>query len=196
LGSDDTRRQDAGGGITLRRPIRRAPSSALREIVPLVYGTLRRIARCQLARERPGHTLDSIALVNEAFLKFVAQDELVLENREQFLAVSAKVMRRILVDYARARNARKRGGGSPRLGLEEIDATAPRFEPDARFLALNAALDRLSAIDAEAAAVVEQRYFAGATEEEVARALCISGATVRRRWAFAKVWLVRELREG
>ncbi|HEY0988801.1 MAG TPA: ECF-type sigma factor [Kofleriaceae bacterium] len=167
---------------------------ALRLIVPLVYTKLRRIARYQLARERQGHTLDSVALVNEVFLTLVAQDELVLNNRAHFLAVSAKAMRRILVDHARRRNARKRGDGIPAVSLEGLDAASSPVEVDARILALNAALDRLSVIDPQAATIVEQRYFAGATEHEIARGLGMSAATVRRRWAFAKAWLLRELR--
>ena len=178
----------------LLRQLASGDRSALQHIVPLVYGPLRRIARRQLARERHGHTLDSIALVNEVFLNFVAQDRLVLNNRAHFLAVSANVMRRILVDYARARNAGKRGSGAPTLCLDEVDIAPPRLEADHRLIALNAALDRLSTIDAQATSIVEQRYFAGATELEVARGLGISPATVRRRWAFAKAWLVRELR--
>lgn len=180
----------------LLRNLANGDQGALRELVPLVYTTLRRIARHQLARERPGHTLDSIALVNEAFLHFVGQDRLVLNNRAQFLGVSAKIMRRILIDHARARNAHKRGGGTPPLSIEQVEAALPRVEADDRLLALNAALERLTIIDAQAVDIVEQRYFAGATEQEVARGLGISPATVRRRWTFAKAWLARELHQG
>ena len=180
----------------LLRELAAGNQAALHQLVPLVYAELRRIARRQLARERPEHTLDSIALVHEAFLSFVAQDELVLKNRAQFLAVSAKVMRRILVDHARARNARKRGGGAAPLSLEAIDGASPHVAVDGRLLALNAALDRLAGIDAQAVSIVEQRYFTGATEQEVALELGISPATVRRRWAFARAWLLRELHQG
>lgn len=167
--------------------------AALHQLVPLVYAELRRIARRQLARERAGHSLDSTALVNELFLTFAAQDELVLKNRAQFLAVSAKVMRRILVDHARARNARKRGGGVSPLPLDALEVAHPQVAVDGRLLALDTALDRLAAIDTQAVSIVEQRYFAGATEQEVARELGVSPATVRRRWAFARAWLLREL---
>lgn len=180
----------------LLRQLANGEQAALREIVPLVYTALRRIARRQLARERPGHTLDSIALVNEAFLHFVGQDKLVLNNRAQFLGVSAKIMRRILIDYARARNACKRGGGTSPLAIDQVEASLPRVEADDRLLALNAALERLTIIDAQTVDIVEQRYFAGATEQEVARGLGISPATVRRRWTFAKAWLARELHQG
>lgn len=180
----------------LLRQLANGERAALQQIVPLVYAKLRRIARRQLARERPGHTLDSIALVNEAFLVFGGQDKLVLANRAQFLGVSAKIMRRILIDHARARNARKRGGGTHPLSIALVEAEIPRVESDERLLALNAALERLALIDAQTVDVVEQRYFAGATEQEIARGLGISPATVRRRWAFAKAWLARELHQG
>ncbi len=167
------------------------PRAALDRLLPLVYRELRRIARRQLARERPGHTFDSVALVNEAFLSFAKRDELVLNDRVHFLALAANVMRRILVDHARARRTAKRGGGAHFTvevpGQRPIDAEG--------LLALDRALERLAVIDAQAARLVEQRYFAGATEEETSRALGLSPATIRRRWAFAKAWLQRELTE-
>jgi RNA polymerase sigma factor (TIGR02999 family) len=167
---------------------------ALNELVPLVYGELRQMARRQLARERAGQTLDSGALVNEAFLKLVGDDALALQNRAHFFGISANAMRRILVEHARARNADKRGGGVRPLALDDIEPGGRM--PDAeRLLALDDALGRLAAIDEEAVKIVEQRYFAGATEEEAARALGISPATARRHWAFAKAWLQRELGE-
>ena len=169
--------------------------AALNDLVPLVYEELRRLARRQLVRERVGHTLDSVALVNEAFLNLVNQDGLALENRAHFFGVSANAMRRILVDHARARNADKRGGGIRPVSIDDVEPVMPA--PDAeRLIALDAALERLSAIDEEATRIVEHRYFAGATEEEAAAALGISPATARRRWAFAKAWLKRELGQG
>jgi RNA polymerase sigma factor (TIGR02999 family) len=170
--------------------------SALNELVPLVYAELRRIARRQLARERAGHTLDSVALVNEAFVNLVNQDELALQNRAHFFGVSANAMRRILVDYARARNADKRGGGAQPVSLDDVEPASPVAADTERLLALDAALDRLAVIDEEAVKIVEHRYFTGATEEEAARAIGISPATARRRWAFAKAWLQRELNEA
>jgi RNA polymerase sigma factor (TIGR02999 family) len=176
----------------LLRELGEGRRSALTDLVPLVYQELRRLARRQLVKERAGHTLDSVALVNEAFLNLVEQDGLALQNRAHFFGVSANAMRRILVDYARARNADKRGGGVRPVSLDDVEPALPL--PDAeRLLALDAALERLSAIDEEATRVVEYRYFAGATEEETARALGLSPATTRRRWAFAKAWLQREL---
>jgi RNA polymerase sigma-70 factor, ECF subfamily len=167
--------------------------SALWHIVPLVHTRLRRMARRHLARERPGHSLDSIALVHETFLNLVSQDRLLLKDRAHFLALSAKVMRQILVDHARLRNAQKRGKGTAFIPFDDADIPAP--SADETLLALDAALQRLAAVDARAVRIVEQRYFCGATEEETGLALGISPATVRRRWAFAKAWLYRELRE-
>ncbi|MDB4980932.1 MAG: subfamily polymerase sigma-24 factor [Myxococcales bacterium] len=169
--------------------------SALNELVPLVYAELRRMAGRQLARERAGHTLDSVALVNEAFLNLVGQDQLALQNRAHFFGVSANVMRRILVDHARARNAEKRGGGQRAVSLDDVEVGMPAADAE-RLLALDAALVELATIDEEAVRVVEHRYFSGATEEEAARALGISPATARRRWAFAKAWLQRKLDEA
>jgi RNA polymerase sigma factor (TIGR02999 family) len=179
----------------LLRDLGAGKRSAMNELVPLVYAELRRMAGRQLARERVGHTFDSVALVNEAFLNLAGQDRLALENRAHFFGVSANVMRRILVDYARARNADKRGGGVRPESLDDVEVGLPAVEAE-RLLALDKALEDLGAIDAEAVKVVEHRYFSGATEEEAARALGISPATARRRWAFAKAWLQRELKEA
>lgn len=177
----------------LLRQLADGDRTVLWQVVPFVYARLRRIARGQLARERPGHTLDSIALVNETFLNLVEQEKLFVRDRAHFLALSAKVMRQILVDHARARNAQKRGDGAARVPLDEIQVAAPRTDDE--LLALDAALNRLAAVDTQAVSIVEQRYFGGATENEISHALAISPATVRRRWAFAKAWLHRELRE-
>jgi RNA polymerase sigma factor (TIGR02999 family) len=168
---------------------------ALDRLLPLVYAELRQLARRQLSRERAGHTLDSVALVNEAFINLAREDALALQNRGHFFGVSANAMRRILVDYARARNADKRGGGAQAVPLDDFEPGLPPADSD-RVLALDAALERLSAIDEQATRIVEFRYFAGATEEEAAQALGISPATARRRWAFAKAWLKRELNES
>ena len=168
---------------------------ALDRLAPLVYAELRRVARRQLSRERTGHTLDSVALANEAFMNLVAQDGLELQNRDHFYGVSGNVMRRILVDYARARNAQKRGGGARAVPFDDVEPFMPASDAE-RLIALDDALAELAEVDDEAAKVVEQRYFAGATEEEAARALAISPATARRRWAFAKVWLKKKLKDG
>jgi RNA polymerase sigma-70 factor (ECF subfamily) len=168
---------------------------ALDALFPLVYGELRRLARRQLARERPGHTLDSVALVNEAYLKLVEQGNVRLQNRAHFFAVSARAMRAILVDYARARNAAKRGGGGVAVPLDAVaellsDEQAEHVEQ------LDEALTRLAGVNEEASRAVECLYFGGLTLDETAEALGMSVATVRRRWSFAKAWLGRALQPG
>ena len=172
--------------------LRAGDRDALDVLFPLVYDELRRLARRQLVRERPGHTLDSVALVNEAYLKLVDQDGLHLHNRAHFFSVSARAMRAILVDHARARNAAKRGGGGVAVPLDEVaellsDQQAEHVE------ILDEALSRLAGVNEEAARVVECLYFGGLTLEETTMALDLSVATVRRRWGFAKAWLGRTL---
>jgi RNA polymerase sigma factor (TIGR02999 family) len=167
--------------------------AVLDALFPLVYGELRRLARRQLSRERPGHTLDSVALVNEAYLKLVGQEAMQWENRAHFFAVSARAMRAILVDHARARNAAKRGGGGVAVPLDEVaellsDEQAEHVEQ------LDEALGRLAEVNEEASRVVECLYFGGLTLQETAAALDLSVATVRRRWSFAKAWLGRLLK--
>lgn len=168
---------------------------AIDRLLPHVYGELRQIARRELARERPGHTLDSVALVHEAYLKLAGQGGLVWQNRTHFLAIAARAMRTILIDYARARATAKRGGGAAQLPLDEglLLVSDDQLE---ELLALDEALGRLAEIDEQASQVVEQRYFAGMTLEEIAGVLNLSLATTQRRWAFAKAWLQQELREA
>lgn len=175
--------------------LRGGDRAALDVLFPLVYDELRRLARRHLARERPGHTLDSVALVNEAYLKLVDQDGVRLQNRAHFFAVSARTMHSILVDHARARNAAKRGGGGVAVPLAEVadllsDSQAERLE------ILDDALAHLSDVNAEARRVVECLYFGGLTLSETAMALDMSVATVRRRWSFAKAWLGLALQAG
>jgi RNA polymerase sigma factor (TIGR02999 family) len=167
--------------------------AALDRLLPLVYEELRRIARRQLARERPGHTLDSVALVNEAYLNLVDQSGPAWQNRAHFFGVSARAMRTILIDYARARNATKRGGGAGSVPLDEVEGLISD-EQAAHLEALDDALKGLETVNEEASRVVECQYFGGLTIEETAEALGMSVATVRRRWSFAKAWLQRELR--
>lgn len=169
--------------------------AALDSLYPLVYDELRRLARRQLARERPGHTLDSVALVNEAYLKLVGHDGVRLQNRAHFFAVSARAMRAILVDYARARSAAKRGGGRVAVPLDEV-AELISDEQAEHVAQLDEALARLAAVNEEASRAVECLYFGGLTLEETAEALGLSVATVRRRWSFAKAWLGRALQPG
>jgi RNA polymerase sigma factor (TIGR02999 family) len=163
-------------------------------LFPLVYDELRRIAHRQLGRERSDHTLDSTALVHEAYLKLVDQSRAQWADRSQFFAIAARAMRRILVDYARQHLAGKRGGRRERVTLS---AETLSLEERADLLvAVDEALDRLRAIDGRASQVVECRFFGGYTEQETAAALGITDRTVRRDWARAKDWLYDSLREG
>lgn len=165
---------------------------ALNKLIPLVYVELHKLASRYLRRERPDHTLQTTALVHEAYLKLVDQREANWENRVQFFAVAAQLMRRILVDYARRHRASKRGGDLYKLSLDE--ALVPSEKKDAELLVLDEALDRLAAIDSQQSRVVELRVFAGLTLEETAQALNISPRTVRREWSMAKAWLHRQMK--
>jgi RNA polymerase sigma-70 factor, ECF subfamily len=169
-----------------------ANREALDLLLPGLYAELRRIARRELRREQPGHTLDSGALVHEAYLKLAGQPGIVPRDRSQLLAAAARSMRTILIDYARARAAAKRGGGGQRLSLQD-SLTVDAFASFEELLALDEALDRLARIDEQASLVVEQRYFAGMTVPEIAAVLNLSVATIERRWAFAKAWLRLQL---
>jgi RNA polymerase sigma factor (TIGR02999 family) len=165
---------------------------ALNKLMPLVYDELRRLASRYLRHERPGHTLQTTALVHEAYLKLVDQKDANLQNRVQFFAVAAQVMRHILVDYARSRRAFKRGGDYCRLSLDE--AVISSKETDADLLTLNEALNSLAAIDPQQSRVVELRVFGGLTVEETAEVLAISTRTVKREWSMAKAWLHQQIR--
>jgi RNA polymerase sigma factor (TIGR02999 family) len=167
---------------------------ALDELMPLVYEELRLIARRQLASERPGHTLDSVALVHEAFAKLVDQKALSPENRAHFFGTASGAMRRILVDYARARKAAKRGSGVAPVPVDDLASVLSDGGAE-DLLDLHDALARLSEIDEEAGKVVQCQYFGGMTWDEIATALGTSVSTVRRRWRFARAWLARELGE-
>jgi len=174
---------------------------ALDALWPLVYEDLRKLARRQLARERGDHTLQRTALVNEAFIRLAGQNAAEWFNREQFLSLAAKIMRRVLVDYARKRNAQRRGDGAQRLSLSDTQAAlevehaqASTFgEDDIDVVAIDTALLRLEAIDAPQSQIVELRYFGGLTLEETASVAGVSLATVKREWAMARAWLRREL---
>lgn len=183
-----------GDVTTLLQDLSHGDAAAFDRLFPMVYGELRRVAHGQLSRERPDHTLDSVALVNEAYLRLV-DSPVECQNRAHFFAVAARAMRTILIDYARARLAAKRGSGVTPLALD--DATAVFSDDRAgHLLALDEALNRLEAINREASRTVECRYFGGLSLEEAAEALDMSVATVRRRWSFAKAWLRRELEEA
>jgi RNA polymerase sigma factor (TIGR02999 family) len=169
-------------------------SDALDRLLPVVYDELRRIAHGQLRGERAGHTLNTTALVHEAYLKLAGLHEMDWQNRAHFFAVAARLMRRILIDYARARQRDKRGGGQAPIPLAEgMDIVVA--EGDA-LVALDEALGRLEALSERQCRVVECRCFAGMSVEETAAALSSSPATVKRDWALARAWLNRELGEG
>ena len=167
---------------------------ALSGLMPLVYPELRRIARRHLARQFPDHTLESAALVNEAYLKLIRANGIRCESRLQFFALCAQIIRRILVDHARNRASRKRGGGAVQIPLDET-LVAARV-PGVDVLALNEALTALSKVDPRKGRVVELRYFGGLSVEETAEVLRMSPETAKRDWKIAKAWLLRELSGG
>ncbi len=176
---------------------RRGRGEALDRLVPLVYDQLRRLAARQLRREAPGHTLQPTALIGELYLLLVEQRAATLENRAHFFAMAAHLMRRILVDHARARRADKRGGTAPALALDEANEPADARGAD-RFLevlAVDEALARLAALDEEQAQIIELRFFAGLSVEETALVLDRSPRTVKREWRLARAWLQRELQD-
>jgi RNA polymerase sigma-70 factor (ECF subfamily) len=164
---------------------------ALEKLVPLVYRELRSLAASQLQGERPAHTLQPTALVNEVFLRLLDGREVAWQNRAHFFALAARMMRRILVDHARARLAEKRGGGAVPLLLEASFDPAPMS--DRALLALDDALAALKRMDSRQCRIVELRYFAGLTLEETAELLGVSVATVKREWTMARAWLRREV---
>jgi RNA polymerase sigma factor (TIGR02999 family) len=166
-------------------------AAARDQLIPLVYDELHRIARNHMRRERPDHTLQPSALVNEAYLRLVDQRDAGWQHRSQFFAIAARIMRRILVDHARRRQYQKRGDGAVSVPLEEAEIC---FEGrDDALLALDLALEKLEAYDKRKCDVVELRYFVGLTAEETAAALQLSLVTVKRDWAFAKAWLQSEI---
>jgi len=167
--------------------------AALDQLFPIVYGELRKIAHRQLQHERTAHTLSTTALVHEAYLKLARLDHLKWQNRAQFFAIAARAMRRILVDYALARRAIKRGGAEVPLSLDDVVVMVESRADE--LVALDQALLRLEEIDPRSTRVVECRVFAGMTTEETAEALGIAPATVKRDWALARAWLNRELSE-
>ena len=173
--------------------------SAIEKLVPLVYDELHRLAQRYLADERPGHTLQTTALVNEAYLRLVDSSHAKFESRAHFFGVCAQVMRRILVDWARTRLAVKRGGGVRALGLEDeigADALAIVKQPGNDLVAIDDALKALTVLDPRKGQVVEMRFFGGLSVKETAEVLKVSPETVHRDWKLAKSWLRRELSGG
>jgi len=165
--------------------------SALEKLLPLVYDELRRLAKRRMRLERPDHTLQTTALINEAYLRLVDARNVHWQNRAHFFALCARLMRRILVDYARRRRYAKRGGGVQPVSLDQPLPVAPGRSPD--LVAVDDALRAFAEVDARKAHVVELRFFGGLTVEETAEVLKVSPETVRRDWRLARAWLLREL---
>lgn len=166
---------------------------ALEAILPLVYNELRRLARYHLRQQRPNHTLQTTALVHEAYLRLAREKLPPIENRVHFLGIAAQLMRWILMDYERNRRAAKRGAGATRLTLDPSVATPHTHNQDVDLLALDQALDRLAKLDRQQSQIIELRYFAGLSIEDTSEFLGISPATVKRSWSSARAWLLREM---
>jgi RNA polymerase sigma factor (TIGR02999 family) len=169
----------------------RGDKAALDQLIPIVYDELRRQAARYLRRERVGHTLQTTALIHEAYIRLVDQRNVRWQNRAHFYGIAAQLMRRILVDHARSKGRAKRGGSDIRVSLE--DSTVVTNSQDLDIVALDQALERLAIIDPQQAKIVELRFFSGLTVEETAEVLSISPATVKREWSMAKAWLHREI---
>lgn len=165
--------------------------AALEQLIPLMEAELRRLARGYMGRERQGHTLQTTALVNEAFLRLTDARQIRWQDRAHFLGISARLMRRVLVDYARRRGFHKRGGGAQRVTLDE--AVMPAADPAFDVVALDRALEALEKSDPRKSRTVELRFFGGLSVEETAEVLKVSTDTVKRDWRLAKLWLLREL---
>ncbi len=181
------------GEVTLLlKAMKNGDESAAGRLLPLVYNELHRLARSYMRRERPDHTLQPTALINEAFLR-LARDSVDWRSRQHFISVAANVMRRLLVDHARARNAEQRAGGLQRVELNEGVMIAS--ERSAEVLALHDALTRLEGVDPLQAKVVELRYFGGFSVEEIGALLEISPRTVKRHWALARIWLMNQMKK-
>ena len=169
-------------------------AAAIDELVPLVEAELRRLARRYMARERRDHTLQTTALVHEAFMRLADAQQVDWQDRAHFLGIAARLMRRVLVDHARERGVQKRGGGAIKVPFDEgMVVTAPR---DLDLLALDRALEALALVDERKCRVIDMRFFAGMTVEETAEALHVSTDTVKRDWRIAKLWLLREIKES
>lgn len=176
------------------RAWRGGDKSALDKLIPLVHDELRRLAHRYMTKEKAGHTLQTTALVNEAYLRLVDLARIEWQDRSHFFAISANLMRRILVDFARSRGYQKRGGDIRKISLDESLLVSP--EPGAELIRIDEALAALSEFDARKARVVEMRFFGGMTEDETAEVLHVSRETVKRDWRLARNWLLCELTDG
>jgi RNA polymerase sigma-70 factor (ECF subfamily) len=184
-------RSSAGEVSQLLKDWGKGDECALNKLIPLVYDELRKMAHYQMARERAGHTLQTTALVNEVYLRLLGAVEVSWEDRAHFFALSAQLMRRVLVDHARGRGRAKRGGAIKKLSLDE--SLAIPVGRDTNIVELDDALNSLAAADARKAKTVELRFFGGFSVEETAKVLNVSVSTVMNDWKFAKVWLLREM---
>jgi RNA polymerase sigma factor (TIGR02999 family) len=189
-----SRLRAAANPTTLLLAWARGDEAALDQLIPLVHNELRQLARRHMAGERAGHTLQATALVNEAYLRLIDVQHVNWQNRAHFLAMSARLMRRILVDYARSRGYQKRGGGAVKVTFDEGLPVAGGRDQD--LVAVDDALEALGRIDERKCKVVELRFFGGLSVEETATVLKVSPETVMRDWKLAKAWLLRELRSG
>jgi RNA polymerase sigma factor (TIGR02999 family) len=185
---------DADGVTRLLVDWQNGNQQALDSLIPLVYKELRAIAGRYLSRESPGHTLQSTALVHEAYFKLIGQRRVRWQNRAHFFGIAAQMMRRILIDHARHQSRDKRGGSTPKLSLDEA-LTAAEAETDLDLLALDEALTALAQIDPRGAQIIELRFFSGLTLEETAEVVGVSSGTVKRDWSAARAWLYREMRQ-
>ncbi len=179
----------------IQLPWGNADRKTLDELLPIVYGELRRLARYHLRQQRPNHTLQTTALVHEAYLRLAREKQLVVENHMHFLGVAGQLMRWILVDYERKRRTAKRGAGAPILSLDGPVPSGLLGAPQVDLLALDSALDKLAKLDEQQSRIIELRYFAGFSIEDTAEFLGISPATVKRSWTSARAWLLREMQQ-
>jgi len=189
--SDPPRDQARGNVTALLDAWGAGDDRALEQLLPLVEAELRRLARAYMARERRGHTLQTTALINEAFMRLTGARAVRWQDRAHFLGISARLMRRVLVDHARTRGYQKRGGGAFRTTLNDALMVSPA--PSVDLVALDRALEKLAEVDQRKSRVVEMRFFGGMSVEETAEALHVSEDTIKRDWRLAKLWLLREL---
>ena len=183
---------DSGTVTYWLNQLRQGDASALEQLMPIVYDELHLVARQRLKKERPGHTFGATALINEVYLKLVDQKQLDISDRGEFMAVASRIMRNILVDYARARKRLKRGGGVKPVPLEDVEAFLSEQEVE-EVLALDTALDKLALQDERASKVVQYRFFGGLTLKETADVLGVSQRSVQRSWTVARLWLRKEV---
>ncbi len=186
--------QDNPDVTQLLRKWREGSQTALAQLMPVIYGELRRLAGYYMSQERKGQTLQATALVHEAYLRLVGKEDLRFQNRAHFFALASQIMRRILVDHARGQNYAKRGGGAKKISLDELTTLSEELEPE--LVSLDEALNDLAEIDPRKSRVVELRVFGGLTVPETANVLEVSSATVINEYRFAKAWLYNQMKRA